>query len=95
MVAADKNRLTGPEVRRRGGVFITRYCQDAINSNNVFLLQPGLYTLFKNKAISHLLPRSHAFLSMIWLGIFVIVVPFFGGGGRGLGGMAFIQAEIL
>lgn len=40
MVAADKNRLTGPEVRRRGGVFITRYCQDAINSNNVFLLLP-------------------------------------------------------
>ena len=44
MVAAAKNRLTGPEVRRRGGVFITRYCQDAINSNNVYLLEPGEWT---------------------------------------------------
>ncbi|XP_061168910.1 GATA zinc finger domain-containing protein 14-like [Saccostrea echinata] len=40
MTATVKQRLDGPAVRRRGGVFITRYCQDAINSNNVYLLLP-------------------------------------------------------
>ena len=55
MVAAAKNRLTGPEVRRRGGVFITRYCQDAINSNNVYLLEPGelTFALFRNVQVKY------------------------------------------